>query len=44
MTGALVKVIGGEVTMLNQGQVRMKLLQLEQQQRSSVIEMVEVGD
>ena len=41
-TGALVKVTGGEVTMLNQNRVRMKLLLMEQQQRSPVMEMVEV--
>ena len=41
-TGALVKVTGGEVTMLNQSRVRMKLLLLEQKQHSPVLEMVEV--
>jgi hypothetical protein len=41
-TGALVKVTGGEVTMLNQSRVRMKLHILEQKQHSPVIEMVEV--
>jgi hypothetical protein len=41
-TGALVKVSVGEVTMLNQHRVRMKLELLERQQHSQVIEMVEV--
>ena len=41
-TGALVKATGGEVTMLNQSRVRMKLELLERQQHSPVIEMVEV--
>ena len=41
-TGALVKVTSGEVTMLNQNRVRMKLELLERQQLSPVIEMVEV--
>jgi hypothetical protein len=41
-TGALVKVTGGEVTMLNQSRVRMKLELLELQQHSPVIEMVAV--
>ncbi len=43
-TGALVKVTGGEVTMLNQSRVRMKLELLERQLHSPVLEMVEVGD
>jgi hypothetical protein len=43
-TGALVKVTGGEVTMLNQSRVRMKLELLERQQHSPSLEMVEVGD
>jgi hypothetical protein len=41
-TGALVKVSGGELTMLNQSRVRMKLELLERQQHSPVLEMVEV--
>jgi len=41
-TGALVKVTGGEVTMLNQNRVRMKLDLLERQQHSPVIEMMAV--
>jgi len=41
-TGALVKVTGGEVTMLNQSRVRMKLELLERQQHSPGLEMVEV--
>jgi hypothetical protein len=41
-TGALVKVTNGEVTMLNQSRMRMKLLLMEQQQRCPVMEMVEV--
>lgn len=41
-TGALVKVTGGEVTMLNQNRVRMKLDMLERQPHSPMIEMVEV--
>jgi len=41
-TGALVKVTGGEVTMLNQSRVRMKLELLEWQQLCQVLEMVEV--
>jgi hypothetical protein len=41
-TGALVKVTGGEVTMLNQNRVRMKLDMLERQQHSPVLEMVAV--
>ena len=41
-TGALVKVTGGEVTMLNQNRVRMKLELLEWQQHSPGLEMVEV--
>jgi hypothetical protein len=41
-TGALVKVTGGEVTMLNQSRVRMKLDLLERQQHSPVLEMVAV--
>lgn len=41
-TGALVKVTGGEVPMLNQNRVRMKLLLLEQKQHSPVLEMVAV--
>jgi len=41
-TGALVKVTGGEVTMLNQNRVRMKLELLERQQHCQVMEMVEV--
>ena len=41
-TGALVKVTGGEVTMLNQNRVRMKLELLERQQHSPALEMVEV--
>lgn len=40
-TGALVKVTGGEVTMLNQSRVRMKLELLERQKYSPVLEMVE---
>ncbi len=40
--GALVKVTGGEVTMLNQSRVRMKLELMEQQQYSPALEMVEV--
>jgi hypothetical protein len=43
-TGALVKVTGGEVTMLNQSRVRMKLELLERQLHSPVLEMVEVED
>ena len=39
-TGALVKVTGGEVTMLNQNRVRMKLL--GRQQHSQALEMVAV--
>jgi len=38
--GALVKVIGGEVTILNQNRVRMKLL--GRQQHSQALEMVAV--
>jgi hypothetical protein len=41
-TGALVKVTGAEVTMLNQSRVRMKLELLERQQLCQVLEMVEV--
>ena len=41
-TGALVKVTGVEMTMLNQSRVRMKLELLERQQHSPVLEMVEV--
>ena len=41
-TGALVKVTGGEVTMLNQSRVRMKLELLERQQHCQALEMVEV--
>lgn len=41
-TGALVKVTGGEVTMLNQSRVRMKLELLERQQHSPALEMVAV--
>jgi len=41
-TGALVKVTGGEVTMLNQSRVRMKLDLLERQQHSPALEMVAV--
>jgi len=41
-TGALVKVTGAEVTMLNQNRVRMKLELLERQQHFQVLEMVEV--
>jgi hypothetical protein len=41
-TGALVKVTGGEVTMLNQNRVRMKLELLERQQHCQALEMVEV--
>jgi hypothetical protein len=41
-SGALVKVTGGELTMLNQNRVRMKLELLEQQQYSPKLEMVEV--
>jgi hypothetical protein len=41
-TGALVKVTGGEVTMLNKSRVRMKLELLERQKHTPVIEMVEV--
>ena len=40
--GDLVKVTGGEVTMLNQSRVRMKLELLERQQYSPVLEMVAV--
>ncbi len=43
-TGSLVKVTGGEVTMLNQSQVRMKLELLERQQHSPALEMVAVED
>jgi hypothetical protein len=39
-TGALVKVTGGEVTMLNQNRVRMNLELLERQQHSQGLEMV----
>ena len=39
-TGVLVKVTGGEVTMLNQNRVRMKLL--GRQQHSPALEMVAV--
>jgi hypothetical protein len=41
-TGALVKVTGGEVTMLNQNRVRKKLELLERQQHCQALEMVEV--
>ena len=41
-TGALVKVSGGEVTMLNQNRARMKLVLLEQKQHCQALEMVEV--
>ena len=41
-TGALVRVTGAEVTMLNQSRVRMKLERLERQQLCQVLEMVEV--
>ena len=41
-TGVLVKVTGGEVTMLNQNRVRMKLELLERQKHTPVIELVEV--
>ncbi|MDM7938616.1 MAG: hypothetical protein QUV06_14345 [Cyanobium sp. CZS 48M] len=41
-SGVLVKVTGGEVTMLNQSRVRMKLELLERQQQSPALEMVEV--
>jgi len=41
-TGALVKVTGGEVTMLNQNRVRMKLDLLERQQHSPALEMMAV--
>jgi hypothetical protein len=41
-TGALVKVTGGEVTMLNQSRVRMKLLLLERQRHCQALKMVEV--
>ena len=41
-TGALVKVTGGEVTMLNQSRVRMKLKLLERQQHCPMIEMFAV--
>ena len=41
-TEALVKVTGGEVTMLNQNRVRMKLELLERQQHCQALEMVEV--
>lgn len=41
-TGALMKVTGGEVTMLNQSRVRMKLALLESQQNCQVLEMLEV--
>ena len=40
-TVALVKVTGGEVTMLNQNRVRMKLELLERQLYSPALEMVE---
>lgn len=43
-TGALAKATGGEVTMLNQSRVRMKLELLERQQNSPALEMVEVED
>jgi hypothetical protein len=43
-SGALVKATGGEVTMLNQSRVRMKLELLERQQYSPALEMVEVWD
>jgi hypothetical protein len=43
-TGALVKVTGGEVTMLNQSRVRMKLELLERSQHCQVLEMAEVED
>ena len=43
-TGALVKVTGGEVTMLNQSRVRMKLELLERQQHSLKLGMVAVED
>jgi len=43
-TGALVKVTGGEVQMLNQSRVRMNLELLERQQYSPAHEMVEVED
>ena len=38
---ALVKATGGEVTMLNQSRVRMKLELLQRQQHSPAMEMVE---
>lgn len=41
-TGALVKVTGGEVTMLNQNRVRMKLELMERRQHCQTLEMVEV--
>ena len=41
-TGALVKVTGGEVTMLNQSRMWTKLDLLERQQHSPELEMVEV--
>jgi hypothetical protein len=43
-TGALVRVTGGEVTMLSQSRERMRLLLLKQHQRSPVMKMVEVED
>jgi hypothetical protein len=43
-SGALVKDTGGEVTMLNQNRVRMKLELLEWQHYSPALEMVEVWD
>jgi hypothetical protein len=41
-TGALVKVTGGEVMMLNQSRVRMKLELLERQKLCQWLEMMEV--
>jgi hypothetical protein len=41
-TGVLLKVSGGEVTMLNQSRVRRKVELLERQQHCQVLEMVEV--
>lgn len=42
-TGALVGVTDGEVTMLNQNRVRMKLELLERQQYNPALEMVAVN-
>jgi len=43
-SSALVKDTGGDVTMLIQSRVRMKLERLERQQHSPTLEMVEVED